>query len=230
MALMHAEFSYLSAFVVGLLGGGHCAFMCGGIVTALTLGLPESARGRAAATWPYLAAYNAGRIVSYTAAGALMGGIGWLAANAVSVRHAQGILEVIAGGFMVALGLYLGGWWQGLLRLEHAGSLVWRRLEPLGRRLLPVRSPPHALLLGLVWGWLPCGLVYSVLIWAMAAGSVRHGALLMFSFGLGTLPALLAMGVFAASLSRFLRRPFVRHVAGVLVAGFGILMVIRAIS
>ncbi|MEJ2508051.1 MAG: sulfite exporter TauE/SafE family protein [Gammaproteobacteria bacterium] len=226
---MSADYSYLAALVVGLLGGGHCAFMCGGIVTALTLGLPEAARGRAAATWPYLIAYNLGRITSYTAAGALMGGIGWLAANAVSVRHAQSILEVIAGGFMVALGLYLGGWWQGVVRLEQVGSLVWRRLEPFGRRLLPVRSPSHALLLGLIWGWLPCGLVYSVLIWAIAAGSVGQGALLMLSFGLGTLPALLAMGVFAAALSGFLRRAGVRQVAGALVAAFGLVMVVRAL-
>lgn len=221
--------SYAAAVVVGLLGGGHCAFMCGGIVAALTLGLPESARGRAAATWPYLLAYNVGRIASYTAAGALLGGIGWLAANAISVRHAQGILEIIAGGFMVALGLYLGGWWQGVMRLEEAGTLVWRHLEPFGRRLLPVRSPGQALLLGLVWGWLPCGLVYSVLIWAMAAGSVSHGALLMLSFGAGTLPAVLAMGVFAATLSGFLRRPAVRRTAGALVAAFGVLMVVRAL-
>ncbi len=226
---MSADYSYLAALVVGLLGGGHCAFMCGGIVTALTLGLPDSARGRAAATWPYLIAYNLGRITSYTMAGALMGGIGWLAANAVSVRHAQSILEAIAGGFMVALGLYLGGWWQGVVRLEQVGSLVWRRLEPFGRRLLPVRSPTHALLLGLIWGWLPCGLVYSVLIWAIAAGSVGQGAALMLSFGLGTLPALLAMGVFAAALSGFLRRARVRQVAGALVAAFGFLMVVRAL-
>ncbi|HKK06165.1 MAG TPA: sulfite exporter TauE/SafE family protein [Gammaproteobacteria bacterium] len=226
---MSADYSYLAALVVGLLGGGHCAFMCGGIVTALTLGLPDSARGRAAATWPYLIAYNLGRITSYTMAGALMGGIGWLAANAVSVRHAQSILEAIAGGFMVALGLYLGGWWQGVVRLEQVGSLVWRRLEPFGRRLLPVRSPIHALLLGLIWGWLPCGLVYSVLIWAIAAGSVGQGAALMLSFGLGTLPALLAMGVFAAALSGFLRRARVRQVAGALVAVFGLLMVVRAL-
>ena len=222
--------SYAAAAVVGLLGGGHCAFMCGGIVTALTLGLPEAARGRAAATWPYLIAYNLGRITSYTAAGALMGGVGWLAANAVSVRHAQGILEVIAGAFMIALGLYLGGWWQGVVRLEGIGTVVWRRLEPLGRRLLPVRSPAQALVLGLVWGWLPCGLVYSVLIWAMAAGSVGHGALLMLSFGLGTLPALLAMGLFAAALSGFLRRPGVRRTAGALVALFGLVMILRALA
>ncbi|HKJ75204.1 MAG TPA: sulfite exporter TauE/SafE family protein, partial [Alphaproteobacteria bacterium] len=137
--------------------------------------------------------------------------------------------EVIAGAFMVALGLYLGGWWQGVVRLESIGTVVWRRLEPFGRRLLPVRSPTHALLLGLIWGWLPCGLVYSVLIWAIAAGSVSQGALLMLSFGIGTLPALLAMGVFAAALSGFLRRTHVRQVAGALVAAFGVLMVVRAL-
>ena len=83
-------------------------------------------------------------------------------------------LAIVAGLFMVALGLYLGGWWFGLSRLEEAGGRIWRRIEPLGRRFLPVTTPYRAFALGLVWGWLPCGLVYSVLIWAMAAADYRR--------------------------------------------------------
>jgi sulfite exporter TauE/SafE len=123
---------------------------------------------------------------------------------------------------MVILGLYLGGWWQGLAALEHAGGLVWARLEPLGRRFLPVRRPGQAFLMGLVWGWLPCGLVYSVLIWSISTADPLYGAALLLSFGLGTLPNMLAMGVLAERLSARVGDPRVRRFAGLLVIGFGL--------
>jgi sulfite exporter TauE/SafE len=131
---------------------------------------------------------------------------------------------------MVALGLYLGDWWRGLSRVEQAGGVLWKLIEPLGRRWLPVRRPRHAFLLGLLWGWLPFGLVYSVLIWCISAGGVIEGALLMASFGLGTLPILLAMGAFAAQLAVAVRRPWARSTAGALVAGFGIYTVLRSVG
>ena len=109
-----------------------------------------------------------------------------------------------------------------MLRVEQAGGVLWRRIEPLGRHLLPVRTPAQALGMGLVWGWLPCGLVYSVLIWAISAGSAVQGGLLLLSFGLGTLPTLLAMGAFAAALSKLVRKPWVRSSAGLLVIAFGL--------
>jgi uncharacterized protein len=215
------EFTLISAFIVGLLGGVHCVGMCGGIVGALTLGLADEARSRPGTVLPYLLAYNGGRVLSYTAAGALMGGVGLLAANLAAVHQAQQALQIVAGTFMVVLGLYLGGWWLGLARLERVGGRLWPRIEPLGRRLLPVRSRSGAFALGLVWGWLPCGLVYSVLIWSIAAGGFLEGGLLMLSFGLGTLPALLAMGVVASQLAAIVRRTWVRRVAGALVIAFG---------
>ncbi len=217
------ESQYLAAFLVALAGGVHCAGMCGGIVGALALGLPAGGFG---ARLPYLLAYNLGRITSYAAAGALAGGVGAWAANLATVRHAQLGLQLLAGGFMLLLGLYLAGWWRGLAALERlGGKLVWQRLEPLGRRWLPVRHPVQALALGAVWGWLPCGLVYSVVIWALGAGSALEGAALLASFGLGTLPALLAMGAVAAGLSAFVRRPVVRAAAGVLVLGFALVQI-----
>jgi sulfite exporter TauE/SafE len=223
-------YSYLSAALVGLLGGVHCVGMCGGIVGALGLGLPESARRRFGAALPFLLAYNAGRIGSYAIAGAFMGALGVFALEMTALQHAQLALQALAGLFMIGLGLYLGGWWFGLARLERMGGGLWRHLEPIGRRLLPVRSTGQALLFGVVWGWLPCGLVYSVLLWSLSAGSPGDGALLMVSFGLGTLPTLLTMGAFAARLAHFTRRIGVRRVAGALVLGFGLLTVWRALS
>ena len=227
---MEAAGNYFAAFLVALLGGVHCFGMCGGIVGTLTLGLPKATREYSGAALPYILAYNSGRIFSYTVAGALAGGSGAWAANLVSVHHAQQLLQFIAGLFMVSLGLYLADWWRGLARVERAGSVLWRRVEPLGRRFLPVQTPFQALALGMVWGWLPCGLVYSVVIWAISAGGVLPGGLLMLSFGLGTLPALLAMGFFAAALAGFVRKPWVRRIAGALVITFGVYQLMLALS
>jgi sulfite exporter TauE/SafE len=224
---MPLDASFLAAFIVGFTGGVHCVGMCGGIVGALSFGVPDSVRGRPARFLPYLVAYNTGRVLSYTLAGALMGGLGLLAANLTLLHRGQMVLQVISALFMIALGLYLGGWWNGLARVEQAGTGVWRRLEPLGRRLVPVQRPAQAFGLGLVWGWLPCGLVYSVLIWALSAGGPAAGAMLLLGFGLGTLPNLFAMGLVAARMAAFTRKPWVRRVAGALVIAFGLLQAYR---
>lgn len=212
----------LSAFVVGLLGGVHCVGMCGGIVGALSFGLPADRQ------LPILLAYNVGRISSYTLAGALMGALGFYFSGLLPVQFAQRALLTFAGLFLVLMGLYLAGWWNALSRIERAGGALWRRIEPLGRGLLPVRSVRHGLLLGLLWGWLPCGLVYSALVWTVSAGGALEGALLMLAFGLGTLPNLLLMGVAASQLGRWVRQPVVRALAGTLVMLFGVLLLFEA--
>lgn len=200
-----------SAFVIGLLGGVHCAGMCGGIVGALSFGLPKSGLGR---QFSFQLAYNLGRILSYGLAGLLAGGLGLLLAEHSGLVQAQKILLLTASLFMAMLGLYLGGWWPSFAKLERLGLPLWKRLEPLGRGLLPLRSPVQALLLGGLWGWLPCGLVYSSLIWSLSAGGAMQGALLMLAFGLGTLPNLLLMGMLASRLQSFIHKPWVRKVAG----------------
>lgn len=216
------DISYFAAFLVGLLGGVHCVGMCGGIVATLGMGLPQEKRMQWSAQLPYLISYNSGRLFSYTVAGLLVGGAGALVTDLLLLQQAKLVMQTVAGLFMVALGLYLGGWWFGLARVEKVGSLLWRHIEPFARKLMPIRSVPQALIMGLVWGWLPCGLVYSVLIWAISAGSAVEGGLLMLSFGLGTLPNLFAMGLVAGKLSSWIRQPAVTRVAGVLVVGLGL--------
>ena len=218
---MDASGSLITAFLVGLLGGVHCVGMCGGIVGTLTMGLPRSTRGSLAAQMPYQLAYNGGRVAGYTLAGALMGALGTLMLQALPLQQAQRALFGVAAVFMIALGLYLGGWWRGLTWLERAGGPLWRRLEPLGRRLLPVRNPWQALGLGLVWAWIPCGLVYSVLIWSVAAGSAGRGAALMLAFGMGTLPNLLGISLLAGAAARLGEQAWMRRGAGLLVLVFG---------
>ena len=118
---------------------------------------------------------------------------------------------------MIAIGLYLAGWLPQLSRVERIGVPLWKVLEPIGRRLVPVNTMPKALLYGLVWGWLPCGMVYFVLVWALTSGSATQGALTMAAFGLGTLPAMIAAGVAMSTLKRFTGSPMVRQFVGVLV-------------
>jgi len=214
--MIAGEVNYLAALLVGLLGGVHCVGMCGGIVATLGIGLP------AQRTWPLLLAYNGGRLFSYTLAGAVAGGFGALLAGSVAGAWGQWLLALLAALLMIALGLYLGGWWFGLLRLERLGGRWWRYLEPTARRLLPVRGVAGASALGALWGWLPCGLVYSVLIWSLSSGGALNGALLMAAFGLGTLPNLLAMGLLARQLGQRLQQPIWRRSAGVLVLLLGI--------
>lgn len=214
--------SLLTAFLVGLLGGVHCVGMCGGIVATLTLGLTPERRRSLSGQIPFQLAYNLGRIGGYTLAGALLGGLGALLLQSSALQSMQRVLYGLAAAFMIALGLYLGDWWRGLTRVEQAGALLWRRLEPLGRRLLPIRGWWQAIGVGLVWAWLPCGLVYSVLILALAAGSAPAGAALMFAFGLGTLPNLLGIGLLAGAAARYGEQRWLRRLAGLLVLGFGL--------
>ncbi|HEY3327195.1 MAG TPA: sulfite exporter TauE/SafE family protein [Novimethylophilus sp.] len=216
------ELSYFSAFLVGLLGGGHCVGMCGGIVGAVTLSLPGQ-RPR----MPFLLTYNFGRIASYTLAGVLAGLIGASSFFLDHVLPVEKLLYLLASLMLVVLGLYLAGIWHGVLVLERAGGVLWKQLQPLSNNFLPVKTHRQAFALGVVWGWLPCGLVYSVLVAALATGSAAQGGLLMLAFGLGTLPALLAMGLAAVRLKAWLQNIWVRRASGVLVLGFGVLGLLR---
>lgn len=213
---------YISAFVVGLLGGVHCVGMCGGIVGAMTFGLPDERRNKMLEMLPFQVAYNLGRIGSYVLAGAVMGGVGLLLAQLMPVYYAQRVLLAIAGVFMILLGLYLSGWWMLLNRVERLGGMLWRRIEPVARKLLPVKSPVQALLVGAAWGWIPCGLVYSMLVNAVSSGGVLQGGGLMLAFGLGTLPNLLLIGVLAGAAARLAQSLVARRVAGMTVILFGL--------
>ncbi|HSG21994.1 MAG TPA: sulfite exporter TauE/SafE family protein [Azonexus sp.] len=205
---------YLALFLVGLLGGTHCVGMCGGIVGALSMGAP--------ARWSMLLSYNAGRILSYSAAGAIAGALGAASLGLEGQVPARLILYFFANLMLVALGFYLLGVTRALAFTERFGQKLWRLIQPLTKRFLPARTVGQAFPLGLLWGWLPCGLVYSALASSLSAGSAARGALMMLAFGLGTLPNLLLAGIVLARLNEFVRRPAVRIFSGLLVLGFGL--------
>jgi uncharacterized protein len=223
------ELTFYTALMIGLFGSTHCIGMCGGIVGALNVGVPRSGGHTRRSRFLHHVTYNAGRILSYTGAGALVGLIG-AQATRVSPGTVLPIGSLIAGLFMIALGLYLAGWWRAFAGIEMAGRRIWRLIEPAGKRLLPATTPLHVFGLGLVWGWLPCGLVYSALAFALVSASPRHGAWLMLGFGLGTLPMLLAMGHLAEHVRNVVRYPIVRRLTGTVIIVFGVYTWVSAFS
>lgn len=212
----------LAPFLIGLASALHCVGMCGGIIGALSLSLPATARTQRMQLLVYTLTYSAGRILSYALAGALMGGLGGKLFAVLSPEFGHALLRWLAAVLLIGMGLYLAGWFPTFAQLERLGVPLWKRLEPLGQRLLPVRSLPQALGFGLVWGWLPCGLVYSTLLWTASSGSAGRGALYMLAFGAGTLPAVLTTGLLAGWMTRLMRQPKMRALIGVSLIGFGL--------
>lgn len=206
-----------SLFVVGLMGSGHCIGMCGGIVTALGSNRP---------TLQLLIGYNLGRLLSYSIAGAMAAA---LVIGVAGERYQQliPILRTVAGTMIVLMGFYIAGWWRVLTRLEQVGQLIWRRIQPLLLRLGKPDSATKAVAAGMLWGWLPCGLVYSALSQALVSHSPVTGALSMLAFGLGTLPAMLAGGWFSARLARWLQAIALRRLMGMCLVALGLFMIFQ---
>lgn len=218
---MTSALDLAGALLVGLAGAGHCLGMCGGVSAALSMAIPpekQHFRGRLG----YLLNYNLGRIASYVIAGALVGGLLATGSELAAGKHALAGLRLAAAALMIALGLYLAGWWQGILLLERLGARFWPYIKPLAGKCLPFTSPWLALPFGMVWGWLPCGLVYSTLTWSAAAGSASGGALIMLCFGLGTLPTLFALGGLADRLRYWLTLRSLRLGGALLLIAYGL--------
>ena len=213
--------SLLAATVVGWLGGVHCLGMCGGIVSALGVAAPQTVRAR------ILVGYNLGRCSTYVLLGVAAGTLGQLGAEASSI--VPGALYFLANFLLVGMGLYLLGIPWLIQPLEQGGQRLWRHIEPFSRRLFPVNTLPRALGVGLLWGFLPCGLVYSALATAFALGTGVQGGLWMGAFALGTLPNLLMAGWIGAGSLQQLRQSSLRWIAGLLVAGWGMYGLIRQI-
>ncbi len=231
-------------FLIGLFGSIHCVGMCGGIVSALSVAATPSARviplrlvtvgkmpGPSDQTcfmhMSRVFAYNSGRLFSYTLAGTIAGGM------AQSVRALTSLSSLQIGAYwlvnliLIALGLHLMDAWRGLNRLEALGQIVWRRVQPAIKFFLPMDSPMKALILGAVWGWLPCGMVYSVLLTAMLSGDAVSGGKVMLAFGLGTLPMLLTLGMLGMRLKGWLLDRRVRITGGMIVLLFGLMGLLR---
>lgn len=196
----------ITALLLGLMGAGHCLGMCGGFAAALAYAIPSEQK---ISRLTLLLSYNVGRISSYALLGAIVA-----AGQNAGFDSGYPLARTLAGLLLVATGLYLANIWRGITWLERGGQKVWRFIQPVSQRLLPVYTVPKALLLGMLWGWLPCGLVYSMLALAATQPSAGLGALTMAAFGAGTLPAVLAGGLAAAWVRKWLvKRWFQRGLA-----------------
>lgn len=214
---------YFSAFVIGLLGSGHCIVMCGGISTMLTTAISKEINHK---KYRIVFAYNFGRIASYSVIGALVALTSSMTAKNIGVPISA--LKTIAGVFLILLGLYLGQWLMWLSHVEHIGKKLWRYISPNTKKFIPIKNTRSAFALGALWGWLPCGLVYSTLTWALASANVVNGALIMLFFGLGTLPALLSVSLGTISVKSLLSNLLFRKLAAILVILYGIYTILIA--
>ncbi|MGM0525437.1 MAG: sulfite exporter TauE/SafE family protein [Pseudomonadota bacterium] len=197
----------LTAFIMGLAGAGHCLAMCGGIASAI--GVQNRLSN--------IVLYNLGRMLSYIILGAIVGGA--IALIAPDSPHTTKVLRWLAVVFLLALGLYFTGWWPVLTKLEQAAKPVWqqiKRLAPNQQQNSTVASRAAVLLAGAVWGWLPCGLVYSALSYAAISGSAAGGGLIMAAFAIGTFPAMIGAGYFSHSMRAILQAQGFRTAIGVL--------------
>lgn len=202
--------SYITAFLLGLFSTIHCIAMCGSVIGALTLSLPVEVRESQRKMLPYVFNYNLGRLLSYGLAGVIVG----LLSSPLTEFGGHAVLRYVSVVVMIAMGLYLAGWFPKFALMERMGVPIWRKLQPIGQKLLPVRTMKQAFLLGTVWGWLPCGLVYAALAVAATVGEPVKASLVMLAFGVGTLPAVMGAGLFTGLLASMARAKHLRQLAG----------------
>lgn len=218
-----------AALFAGVAGSAHCVAMCGGVAGALAM------RTRAVTKGPFSALrdaslYHAGRLGGYALAGASFGSAGAALKSVLDVpmlimaaRLAAALLLIL-----VAARILLG--WNTLGGIERLGARFWRLIQPLVRQAAGTPPTARSLLLGLLWGWLPCGLVYSMLLLAASSGAALTGAATMAAFGLGTLPAMLASSLLASRVAARLRQRSTRRLVAAALLVFGIWLVGAALT
>ncbi len=204
-----------AAFAAGLLGSVHCLGMCGGISGLFAAGITISS---IKTQLPLAIAYNLGRVMSYAFVGIVVAMMGSTTLSALPAL--AGPVRLAGGALIIVVGLQLAFNWRLLAAVENAGAVIWKRIVPLAKRMIPTTNVTKAAGLGLIWGWLPCGLVYSVLLLAATTAQALHGALVMIAFGLGTMPAMILSGLSASKLTAFMSRN--RLAAGLLIVLLGL--------
>lgn len=208
--------SYFAALIIGLFSSLHCIGMCGSIIGTLTFSLSPELRNNKSKLFSVVLIYNLGRIISYSLAGALVGVIEVMLSLPFADGHAHRFLQILSSAIMIGAGFYIAGWFPRFAYIEKVGARFWKMIEPFGRRLIPVKSRTQAFLFGMIWGWLPCGLIYTALALAATTGNITHSALTMLAFGLGTLPAVMGVGIMTSLLARLSRAQHFKWAAGLI--------------
>lgn len=229
----------LSALLIGLWSTGHCLAMCGGLAMAAGQANRRQCNASTSQRGMVLAGWQLGRVLSYTVMGLMAGAFGAFFLTQAPVVLIRQTAFVMANLMLIALGLHVAQLWSGITQLERIGQIIWRWVQPLATATLVPRTPGHprpiqetlrALRAGAIWGWLPCGLVYSMLVTASVSGSAINGALWMLAFGLGTMPALWMTSMASHRFTDQFRKSVVRTTAGLLIVAFGLWGLLRAIG
>ncbi|MCE0558778.1 sulfite exporter TauE/SafE family protein [Motilimonas sp. E26] len=211
---------FYAAVFIGLLGAGHCLAMCGGVASAMTFSIEQ--QQRSARQLLAILFYNLGRGISYIVAGMIIAGGAAALSQFFEIKSALLWLRLLSAIMMLLLALYISKIWQGLQRIEALGHYLWRIIQPLAAHLMPIKHPLMALPFGIVWGWLPCGLVYSSLSWAAVSGSALQGGLIMAGFALGTFPAMFSLGLFSNYLKNLLNSLWFRWIGSTMLALYAV--------
>lgn len=215
--------SYLVALLMGLFSSFHCLSMCGSIIGSLTLSLRREIREDKSQLFPFVCSYNLGRIASYTLAGFLAGSLESMLTMPFGEGHGHRLLQLLSALIMAGAGLYIAGWFPRFAYIERGGAHLWRAIEPIGRRLIPVQTLRQAFFFGMIWGWMPCGLVYAALSLAATSGDVVRSTFTMLAFGIGTLPAVVGVGVMTSLMVRLSGMRNFRVLSGVTLMAMAIL-------
>jgi len=209
-----------AALLAGLLGSAHCLGMCAGISGLFSVNTSVASLRTQV---PFALTYNLGRVISYAVIGLIVAAFG-----SVVVKASPGLagaIRLLSGAIIILVGLKVAFDLRLLNIIERMGAGLWAKMAPVAQKLVPVTSLPRALGLGLVWGWLPCGLVYSVLMIAASSTQPLHGAAIMVAFGIGTAPAMALSGLGAARLSELMRSRSTRLGMGLLIVVLGLLTI-----
>jgi hypothetical protein len=207
--------SYLVAFLMGIFSMLHCLGMCGSIIGSLTLSLKREIREDKRQLVPFVASYNAGRVVSYTIAGLFAGIAEHVLSSPLGEGHGHRLLQIISALIMLGAGLHIAGWFPRFAYVEKIGVVIWKRIEPYGRGLVPVQTLQRAFVFGMIWGWLPCGLVYAALALAATTGDVARSTFTMLAFGLGTMPGVMGVGIMTSWMVKLSSMTRFRQFAGI---------------
>lgn len=213
--------SIIVAFWMGLLGGVHCFAMCGGLVGILSGNLSNNIKENSSKIMLYHLAYNLGRIGSYVLMGLAFAVFSSVLNGQLHISLFEQSLRIFSAVVVIFVGFFILGWRAAIAKIERLGQGFWQKLQPIGRRLLPIKNLSGAYFFGLLWGGIPCGLVYGALSLTLGASSIAEGGLIMLAFGIGTLPALLAMAGFATSLVRFFQHTLIRKMSGIIIILLG---------
>ncbi len=204
---------------MGFIGSLHCVGMCGGITVAFNQAVHQEKQLQLSFTYQFF------RIISYAILGALVAVFG-----ALFTKASFPVLPILSGIFMILLGFYLVSFSAPLLGLEKLGHKLWKRVQPIQRSFLPVQTFSQATIIGLLWGLLPCGLVYSALALAVSSGSAIEGFIVMLCFGVGTLPMLLSVGMASQKLLSFAKKQWVKNIAAMIFILLGIYYIYSALA